>query len=200
MKLGIYGGTFDPVHLGHLILAETVREEFALDEVCFVPAFQNPHKPHAVPTPGKLRMEMLRFAISGNAYFSLSDFELKRKGSSYTIDTLRAIQAERHPTELYLLVGADSLADLPNWREPDSILQLATIVGVNRSHDTPGVPASLNRERVRILQMPAIDISASQIRERRRQGRSIRYITPRAVELFIEANQLYQAEVQKILP
>ncbi|WP_417850423.1 nicotinate-nucleotide adenylyltransferase [Thalassoglobus sp.] len=192
MKLGIYGGTFDPVHLGHLILAETVREQLSLDEVWFVPAFQNPHKLGKATTPPKARMEMLRFAISGNPRFRLCDMEIKRKGHSYTFETLQAIQ-ELHPdAEKHLLIGADSLTDFPNWREPGTILSLAKLVAVNRGQSSVEVPEQLDPSQVCLLEMPAIDISATQIRNRCEAGKSIRYLTPRSVELYISANQLYE--------
>ncbi|MBT5020824.1 MAG: nicotinate (nicotinamide) nucleotide adenylyltransferase, partial [Planctomicrobium sp.] len=118
MKIGIYGGTFDPVHLGHLILAETVREQLELDEVWFVPAFQNPLKADRPVTPPKSRLEMLRFAIAGNPNFRLKEDEVKRKGASYTFETIQKFKLERPDDHFYLMIGADSLAEFPNWREP----------------------------------------------------------------------------------
>lgn len=191
MRIGIYGGTFDPVHLGHLILAETIRESLSLDEVRFVPAFVNPHKQGRPVTPPKLRLEMLRFALAGNAGLRLSEIEIKRKGPSYTYETLEAIAAEHPEAELFLLVGADSLDDFPKWREPERILDLATLVAVNRGRESPVIPSTIDPDRVLLTSMPAIDISASEIRERAQASRSIRYLTPRAVELFIQSNQLY---------
>ncbi len=191
MKLGIYGGTFDPVHLGHLILAESVREQLALDEVWFVPAFQNPHKQEKETTPPKSRLEMLRFAISGNPQFRLCELEIKRKGPSFTFETLQTIQQEHPDAEKYLLIGADSLTDFPNWREPETILSLANLVAVNRGRSQAMIPPQLDSSRIALLEMPAIDISATQIRQRCADGKSIRYLTPRSVELYIEANQLY---------
>ncbi len=193
MKLGIYGGTFDPIHLGHLILAETVREELELDEVWFVPAFQNPHKQGQSTTPPKARMEMLRFAIAGNPFFRLNELEIKRKGTSFTYETLQTIHKENPDDELFLLIGADSLTDFPNWREPETILELAQVVAVNRGRELAVIPESLNADRVTLLNMPAIDISATDIRRRCAERESIRYLTPRSVQLFIEANQLYSS-------
>lgn len=193
MKLGIYGGTFDPVHVGHLILAESVREQLELDEVWFVPAFQNPHKQGQPTTPPKARMEMLRFAIAGNSFFRLSEVEIKRKGTSFTFETLQTIHKENPGDELFLLIGADSLKDFPNWREPQAILDMAQVVAVNRERDPAIVPESLDSQKVTILSMPAIDVSATDIRRRCAERESIRYLTPRSVELFIEANQLYSS-------
>ncbi len=193
MKLGIYGGTFDPVHLGHLILAETVREQLGLDEVWFVPAFQNPHKQGGPTTPPKARMEMLRFALAGNPFFRLEEMEIKRKGTSFTYETLQEIHQEKPDDELFLLIGADSLTDFPSWREPETILELAQVVAVNRGRDSAVVPEGLGAEKVTILSMPAIDVSATDIRRRCAERESIRYLTPRSVELFIEASQLYSS-------
>ena len=194
MKIGVYGGTFDPVHLGHLILAESVREQLQLDEILFVPAYQNPHKSDRAPTLPKARLEMLRFAISGNTHFRISEIEIKRKGPSYMCETLTQLR-EAHPeAELHLLMGADSLIDLPNWREVETIFELAQIVAVNRGRESASIPDSLAARQIQVLEMPAIDISATDIRERSRTGRSIRYLTPRSVELYIRANRLYDEE------
>ena len=196
MKLGIYGGTFDPVHLGHLILAETVREQLALDEIWFVPAYQNPHKIDRPATDWKARLEMLRFALAGNSHFRINEMEIRRKGHSYTYETLQTIRSEQADAELFLLMGADSLTDFPKWRAPATILDLATVVAVNRGETAAHVPSEIDSQRLKMLQMPAIDISATDIRERQRTGRSIRYLTPRSVELFIAANNLYMEQVE----
>jgi nicotinate-nucleotide adenylyltransferase len=197
MRLGIYGGTFDPVHLGHLILAETCREACALDEVWFIPAAVSPHKQSRPVTPGKQRMEMLRFAIAGHPQFKLCSWELDRPGPSYTVDTLRHLKQEDPDRELCLLLGADALADFPKWREPQAILELAQLIAVSRGEQ----PADLDpitaawgtqaADRVTCVQMPAIGISASDIRHRAATGRSIRFLAPRPVELFILQHQLY---------
>lgn len=191
MRLGIYGGTFDPIHFGHLLLAETVRETLNLDAVWFVPAYLNPHKLGRPMTAPKARLEMLRFALAGNSDFRIYEQELKRKGPSFTLETLQKIHRDYPTDELFLLTGADSLADFPNWREPETILQLAQLVVVNRGRTAPEIPAQLDSTRVQLVEMPAIDISSSEIRRRARLGASIRYLTPRSVELFIQANQLY---------
>lgn len=191
MKIGIYGGTFDPIHIGHLILAESVREDLELDEVWFVPAFLNPHKAGRASTPPKFRLEMLRFAIAGHPNFKLSEIEIRRKGPSFTCETLQSIHHERPADELFLMIGADSLTDFPNWREPDRILELSTVVAVNRGREAAVIPQEVSRERIQIVNMPAIEVSATEIRNRIREAKSIRYFTPRAVELFIQANSLY---------
>jgi nicotinate-nucleotide adenylyltransferase len=201
VRLGIFGGTFDPIHTGHLVLAEQCREQCQLDEVWFVPAALPPHKQDAVISPAKTRCEMIEFAISGNPQFKLSRIELERSGPSYTVATLEQLHAEDPTRELFLLVGADSIRDLPTWYQPQRIMELAAIVAVNRGRDSLGKAESqppltdpiarLIADRVRFVQMPGIDISATDIRQRVSQGRSIRYLVPRAVEAYIREHGFY---------
>jgi nicotinate-nucleotide adenylyltransferase len=200
MKLGLFGGTFDPVHFGHLLLAEQCREQCGLDAVWFLPSGSPPHKRRDI-TPGKQRLEMLQLATAGHEAFSVSDRELKREGTTYTVDTLTELHAEQPDAELFFLIGADSLHDLPTWREPQRILELATIVAVNRG-DRPlpsldGVREKLGEPaagRIQFATMPGCDISATDIRERVAAGRSIRYMTPRAVEVYIQQHGLYRSD------
>ncbi|WP_437205033.1 nicotinate-nucleotide adenylyltransferase [Planctomicrobium sp. SH664] len=198
MRLGIFGGTFDPIHLAHLILAETAREACQLDEVWFVPTFVSPHKEGLAATPPAARLEMVKFAIAGHPQFRVSDLEVKRRQVSYTVDTLREIHT-RHPEhELFLLMGADSLGDFLTWKEPQQILQLAKVVAVNRGRGVPdpaNVIAALGNEaveRIQTIDMPLIGISASDIRHRCETGQSVRYLTPRSVEMYLQQHRLYQ--------
>ncbi len=198
-RLGIYGGSFDPVHLGHLLLAETCREACELDRVLFLPCGQSPHKPRGAVATGQQRAEMLAFAVAGDPRFGVCRIELERSGPSFTVETLRQLRVEQPDSEFFFLMGADSLADLPLWREPQAILELATIVAVNRGHRPPPDWSSLEsrlgpsvRDRVRFVTMPAIDLSATEIRERIRLGQSVRFRVPRAVEEYIRHNGLYQ--------
>src|SRR5689334_2752563 len=131
MRLGLFGGTFDPIHLGHLILAESCREACRLDLVWFVVAGAPPHKP-GDRTPVADRLEMARIAVAGHPAFEVSEVEAKRPGPSYSVETLEAIHADRPDDDLFFLIGADSLADLPHWRQPRRIAELATVVVVNR--------------------------------------------------------------------
>ncbi|MDZ7372538.1 MAG: nicotinate-nucleotide adenylyltransferase [candidate division KSB1 bacterium] len=194
MKLGLYGGTFDPIHLGHLITAEFAREALGLQKVLFVVAAQPPHKQSTVATPAHHRLEMVRRALSSNPHFEASDLEIRRGGISYTVETLEFVRRRWNlqRDELFFLMGQDSLADLRNWREPERILSLATVVVFRRSH-TPlhDVPPSYLAA-VRILETPLIEISATDIRNRVRQGRSIRYLVPDAVAEYIERHGLYR--------
>lgn len=199
MRLGIYGGSFDPVHLGHLLLAETCRETCDLDRVLFLPCGQSPHKPNGAVASGNQRAEMLEFAVAGDPRFGVCRIELERSGPSFTVETLRQLRVEQPDSELFFLMGADSLSDLPLWREPHAILELATIVAVNRGQRPPPDLVTLEarlgstvRERVRLVTMPAIELSATEIRERARTGRSLRFRVPRAVEEFIRQHGLYR--------
>ncbi|APW62156.1 nicotinate (nicotinamide) nucleotide adenylyltransferase [Paludisphaera borealis] len=135
MRLGLFGGTFDPIHLGHLILAEQCREACGLERVWFVVAGEPPHKRGPARTPVAHRLEMARLAVAGHSAFEVSDIEAVRPGPHYSVETLAEVQRLRPADDLFFLIGADSLVDLPTWREPDRITQLATIVVVNR----PGV-------------------------------------------------------------
>lgn len=200
MRLGIFGGSFDPVHLGHLFLAECCREKCALDQVLFVPAAVSPHKQDAHPTDAKARVEMLQLAIGGHEVFDVSTFEIHRSGVSYTVDTLSAMKEQHDNPELFFLMGADSLPLFPTWREPSRICELATLVIVGRQGSPPPdldvlsevtTPARITAMREVQFQMPLVEFSSSEIRRRVAAGESIRYQTPRAVEAYIWAEKLY---------
>lgn len=201
MRIGLFGGTFDPVHLGHLLLAEYCREQCRLDAVWFVPAAEPPHKQRADLTPAEQRLEMLRLAMGGHEAFSICTREIERGGISYTIDTLRELTAEDASRQIFFLLGGDSLADLPHWREPAGICELAMPVVVARPGSPPpdyGLladlvsPARLAEIRSHQVVMPQIGISSREIRRRVAAGSSIRYQTPRAVEKYIETAGLYR--------
>jgi nicotinate-nucleotide adenylyltransferase len=197
-RLGVFGGTFDPIHLAHLVLAEQAREQLRLDQVLFMPAFIPPHKMGRTLSPPKVRLEMAELAVAGHPNFEVGDLELRRTGPSYTVDTLRTLR-EQHPSaELFLLLGGDSLADFPTWREPREILSLAKLGVMKREGSPPpeqptGWEAEL-AERVTFIEAPLLAISGTDLRRRVSEGRSIRYFVPAAVEAFINANKLYQGE------
>lgn len=196
MKLGIYGGSFDPIHWGHLMLAECCRESLELDQVWFIPAHQPPHKQDRKLSSPEHRQQMLLLATAGNPAFHVSNVELERPGTSYTVDTIEQIHLDQPTAELFLLMGADTLRDLPNWRTPARICELAQAVVVHR-----GGQAQLDPEPVvlpsgdtvvpRHVQMPLIELSSTEVRERVRTGRSIRYRTTAAVEQYIRQHGLY---------
>ncbi|MCE9544970.1 MAG: nicotinate-nucleotide adenylyltransferase [Planctomycetia bacterium] len=203
MRLGLFGGTFDPVHLGHLLLAESCREQCSLDEVWFVPAAVPPHKQQAQPASAENRIEMLNLAIGGQPSFAVCDLELKRGGVSYTIDTLRELKSQQPERELFLLVGADTLADLPNWREPDEVCKLALPIVIGRPVSPEpdfnllrGIasPERIEQMRGHHIETPLVDISSQDIRRRVAAGHSIRFLVPRAVEEFIRVESLYRPQ------
>ena len=198
MRMGILGGTFDPVHYGHLLMAEICRQQLNLDQVRFIPAGQPPHKPGRKITDGHVRADMLQLAVSGYPEFVIDRRELKRSGPSFTVDTLAELKRESTAAELFFLIGADSLRDLLTWREPDRISQLATLVVCN----SPGVPlpsmeqavswvGSEIASRIALVSMPGTDLSATEMRQRVANGQSLRFMTPRAVEALIQQHQLY---------
>ena len=201
MRLGIFGGTFDPVHYGHLLLAECCREQAQLDEVWFVPAAIAPHKSDRPPTPPAARVEMLELAIGGNEQFSLCLIEVEHKGVNFTVDTLKEIKAAQPESELFFLMGADSLVDLPTWRDPEGICELATPLVVARpgsaAPDFDCLKEIVSPERLAVMrdsvvEMPLMGISSTEIRTRAARGQSIRYRTPAAVATYIENAELYR--------
>lgn len=194
MRIGIFGGAFDPIHLGHLVLAEQCREQCGLDQVWFIPTRNPPHKEAASLTLGRDRVQMLEFATAGVPEFVVSQIELDRDDVSWTIDTLRTLHAAHPEDELFLLIGGDSLRDLPTWREPEAIAGLATIVAVNRAGVAPPQVEESIRERVELVSMPDVAISATDIRHRVSSGQSIRFLVPRAVEQFIMEHGLYTVD------
>ncbi len=202
MRLGVFGGSFDPVHLGHLILAECCREQQRLDQVWFIPAHTPPHKQAHQLAPGHDRIEMLKLATGGHEAFHVSTAELDRGGVSYTVDTLEQLKSEESSRELFLILGADSLADLPNWKDPARLCDLSTPLVVRRAGSPPPefnvLSPFVSVEKLRQfedaqVEMPLIGLSSSDIRRRVVEGRSIRFLTPRAVEKYIETHGLYQA-------
>jgi len=200
MRIGVFGGTFDPVHYGHLILAEQCREQGRLDEVLFVPAPRPPHKPRPCARFDQ-RVEMLALALAGNPTFRIEEVEKEREGPSYTVDTLIELKRRRPGDELFLLIGADTLHDLPQWYEPRRILESAGLLVVGRPDssvpDREELGARLNLRpdavRIAVIQAPLIDISSRDLRRRVAEGRSLRYLLPRAVECYIHDKRLYRA-------
>lgn len=201
MRLGLYGGSFDPVHYGHLLLAECCRETLALDEVWLIPAARPPHKQSRVLAPEKQRYEMLELALAGHEQLRASKLELDRGGVSYTVDTLLSVRELAPGAELFLLMGADSLADLPTWREPRRICELSLPAVVRRGGsaepDFEALRGVISDERLTAMraaqvQMPLIELSSTDLRQRAASGRSLRFRTPRAVEKYIETQRLYQ--------
>lgn len=202
MRLGVFGGSFNPIHFGHLLLAEACRVQARLDEVWFVPAATPPHKQDHQRAPDADRLAMLRLAIGGHTPFQVSEIELSRGGVSYTVDTLREIHQRQPDAELFFLMGADSLADWSSWRSPDEICRLATPLVVRRAGSPePALSAfepfadQQQQERIAAhqVEMPIIELSSSAIRAAAAEGASFRFQTTRAVEKYIETQGLYRA-------
>lgn len=198
-RIGIFGGTFDPVHIGHLIIATELAEALALDQVLFVPAGQPPHKSDQPVSADADRLAMLRLAIAGNRCFSVTTLELDRPGPSYTADLLTTLAAELPTARLVFLMGEDSLRDLPTWHDPTTIVRLAEI-GVAMRPDSAAdldaicqaLPAA--RGRIHVVATTPIGISSSELRSQVGRGGSIRYQVPVPVETYIRASGLYRAE------
>jgi len=205
MRIGLFGGSFDPVHLGHLLVAESCREQGRLDRVIFMPAAVPPHKQDRPLTPAAHRVAMLTLAIGGHDAFVVATDEIDRGGVSYTVDTLERMQAAHAGDTLLLILGPDAIREFSAWREPERILDLADLLVVEREglddiaalERDVAIVAAVGAERLaRIIdtrvRMPAVGIRASGLRAAVAEGKSIRYRTPRAVEAYIAAHGLYR--------
>lgn len=197
MRLGILGGTFNPPHLGHLVCAQEAHRELGLDHVMFVVAGTPPHKPVETEPGSAHRLELVRRAIAGDERFVVSDLELRRGGPSYTVDTLKELSSGSSDRELFLILGGDIAAGLPQWREPERVLELATVaVAKRRGTARSAVQRALDElnggDRARFFQMPRIGISSTMVRRRVRAGQPIRYFVPDGVAEYIETHGLYR--------
>lgn len=196
-RIGLLGGTFNPVHTGHLIIAEHAADELQLDRVLFVPAQTPPHKPGIDILPAHHRVAMVQRAIAGNDRFEFSDLDLRTDSPSYTSDLVIRIDQVNPEWDLFFVAGADSLRDFPTWHEPETILRHVTLAIANR----PGIVINDGvlsavpglRDRVRVFPSPLIDISSTDIRDRISQRRSIRYLVPERVRTYIEDHGLYRS-------
>ena len=196
-RIGVFGGTFDPVHLGHLIVATELRHALALDRILFVPAGRPPHKPDLEISDDAHRLAMLRLALDGDPAFAISTVDVDRGGLSYTSELLAILRRELNPVDLVFLMGEDSLRDLPTWHEPGRIAALAELGVALR----PGVAVDLEavlravpeaRGRVHLVPTPLIDIASRDLRRRVATGAPIRYQVPAAVEAYIREHGLYR--------
>jgi nicotinate-nucleotide adenylyltransferase len=201
LRIGVFGGAFNPPHLGHLVCAQEVLLQLGLERVLFVPVGQAPHR-EIDDDPGReVRLEMVELAIAGDERFAVSRVEVDREGPSYTSDTLELFRAESPDDELFLILGGDQAAALPTWHEPEKVLERATVAAVERvgwSRSAIGIKLARLRgaDRVRQLDMPVIQISATGIRRRVREGRPIRYLVPADVEEYIRVRGLYRSKVE----
>ena len=197
-RLGVLGGTFDPIHTGHLIAAETVRERCRLDRVLFVPAGTPPHKPAGEVTPARHRYLLTCLATLNNPFFEVDRVDLDREGPSYTLETIRALKRKYREAELFFIMGADSLLDLPSWHEPAALLASCRFIVTTRpgwdlaeAEERLGSLFAENKERIEFVEIPGIEISSSEIRRRIAQGASVRYLVPDLVLRYIEEHRLY---------
>ncbi|SDJ73503.1 nicotinate-nucleotide adenylyltransferase [Alkalibacterium thalassium] len=188
-KIGILGGTFNPPHLGHLIIAEHVRDQLDLDTILFMPSYEPPHKQSKQTIDHVHRVNMLERSLSDNDQFDIDLSEIERKGKSYTYDTMRLLK-EKHPdTEFYFIIGADMVEDLPNWHKIDELIQLVQFVAVNRpNYQTESAYPVI------MVDVPDVDISSSMIRQKVRDGCSIKYLVTAETEKYIESEGLYKDE------
>jgi len=195
MKIGILGGTFNPVHNGHLIMAEEVREKLGLDKILFIPTNIPPHKESADIASANSRIEMLKLAIKGNPNFSISDIEIKRGGKSYTIDTIRALKEKSPFDKFYFLIGSDLLTCFDGWKDINEITKLVTFVVATRpgfSVVDVGNYLASQQVGIKTLDIRAVDISGYSIRSAIRAGRSFRYLVPDKVYNYITKKRIYQ--------
>lgn len=195
--IGLLGGTFDPIHLGHLVLAEVARETFGLEKVIFMPAGQPPHKPRAMAAAGD-RLRMVEMAIAGNPYFAVSTLEIERPGPSYTVDTVTALRRSAPEADWHLIIGSDVLEEIPTWHEYEQLLGLVRVLAAARPGTELVLPPILAgwSAKIAFFYPPAIAISSTAIRERARQGLSLRYLVPERVAAYILEKGLYRAEDQ----
>ncbi len=200
MKLGILGGTFDPIHFGHLLTAEIVCDTLQLDKILFTPAGDPPHKQGRRKTAPEHRSAMVQLAIADNPRFEHCAVDLDRPGPHYSVDTVRFIQTTYHPTpdECFFIIGSDSLIDLPSWYNPHQFIQHCRLAVVHRPHAQPDMTDLAQRlpdltSRLAWVDVPQFDMAASYIRAKAAQGQSIRYHLPDAVRQYIIHNQLYQS-------
>lgn len=197
MKLAIMGGTFNPIHIGHLVCAEEAINQYGLDQVVFMPAGLPPHKEVQNGASSEDRYLMAAIATASNPRFEISRYEIDRKQISYTVDTIRHYREELPEAELFFITGADAVTEILEWKDPAELLSMAVLIAATR----PGYPLDklsgttkhfLKQNRVRIMEIPAIGVSSSLIRERTAKGQSIRYLVPQGVEQFIEKERLYR--------
>lgn len=189
------GGTFDPIHHGHLLTAEEARWQFHLDEVVFIPTGSPWMKEHPVAAPAEDRYAMTALATAANPGFSVSRSEIERDGPTHTVDTLRALREEDAATELFFVTGADAVLSLDDWKEPDAVLELAHVIAATRpGYDLSALEEGGDRDhpRITVMPIPALAISSTDIRTRVAEGRPIRYLVPDQVRAWIEKAGLYR--------
>jgi len=188
MKIGILGGTFNPVHIGHLILAEEVREKLMLDKIIFVPAYLPPHKDNSDIAPANARLDMVKIAIKENKFFEASSVEIRRDGRSYTIDTIREFKKVYPLDELHFIIGSDLLTYLEEWKDLQEIIKMVKFVVATR----PGYPLEKIPSHISTIPIRAVDISGFEIRNAIKENKSFRYLVAGGVFKYINRKRLYR--------
>lgn len=198
-NIGILGGTFNPIHVGHLMIAEEARQSFDLEKVIFIPDSIPPHKSVDSATPMQ-RLEMTKIAIEENPYFCASDMELQRTGPSYTFDTIKDLKKKYGPNhKLFFIAGTDTIQDLPNWLNPEALLDLCEFIGCARPDGTEAIDNIIAHfgplgSRIHKLEVPTMELSSTELRYRIRHGISVRYFIPPKVLQYIQDNEVYQCQ------
>ncbi|MCX7920258.1 MAG: nicotinate-nucleotide adenylyltransferase [bacterium] len=196
IRLGIFGGTFNPIHIGHLIIAQESLSQFALDKIIFIPAAIPPHKNLKGIASAEHRLQMTKLAISGNPQFVVSDLELKRRDTSYTIDTIRLLQKKYGNTAvLYFIIGMDALTEIYTWKKAEELLELCRFIVAPRTGFTFSSLDATIRRKIKILRLEPINISASEIRKRIKNGKPIRYFLPEKVYQYLRDSSVYGKNV-----
>ena len=192
MTFGLFGGTFNPPHMGHLIVIDSVQDQMHFDKVLFIPSANPPHKPDPLLASAASRLEMTGLAVKGNDSFAVSDIEAQRTGKSYTVDTVRSL-SERYPgVNFSFIIGADNFLELETWKSPEDIFAKAGLVVMTRPGYDTGTSTTRYSKLARFVHVPPIGISSTEIRRRVKHGRSIRYLVPEPVESYIQAHGLYR--------
>lgn len=197
-RIGIMGGTFDPIHYGHLVAAEAAREAFCLEKIIFVPAGIPPHKVQEEVTPARHRYLMTLLAIMSNPYFEISRVDLERGGVTYTVDTLADLKKEFSEAIIYFITGADAILEILSWKSPAQVMSMADFIAVTRpGYDLDQLSKTLGsfysefQEQIHVLEIPPVGISSTALRRRLKEGRSVRYLVPETVVTYIENRGLY---------
>jgi len=192
MDIGLFGGSFNPPHIAHLVVAEVVRDQFGLDKVWWIPNSTPPHKPEEELVAVEHRVAMARRTIESNPTFRVCDIEVQREGVSYTVETLRVLQEEHTDTDFALIIGSDSLDHFAEWHRPDEIAERVPIIVYKRPGAIESVAEPRFANQVRYAAAPVVEVSGTEIRARRRAGRSIRHLVPEDVRTYIKAHDLYR--------
>lgn len=192
MDVGLFGGSFNPPHIAHLVVAEIARDQFGFDEVWWIPNATPPHKSNDELAAVEHRLAMTERAVDGNSGFRVCNIEIERAGVSYTVETIRALQEQHPETEFGLLIGSDSLDHFESWHRPDEIAERVPLVVYKRPGVIEQAAAPRFANHVHFVSAPVMEVSGTEVRARRRAGRSIRYLVPDAVRAYIEAHNLYE--------